>query len=268
MTKRYFGFSVLLLFVFFLTDFSEAASFRIFCNVDDAKIYMENSLVGISSGNQKSPLIVSDLDEGNYRLKVVKQGFLPFTRNIKIVAGTPNSIEVILREMPTEGTIKVLFQYYEAKYSDYVVYLKASADPGGSSCYWYLGVSSKIAKEKRYGHWNGWSYRVQNNSRGCSYMRTISPGTYTLPLSFYVRKIYVGDIINRGPIKSGYQAVDIITDLRKRVRGHDDRYQYIKMLNMSGRKHKIEVFAGKTTTCFVVFNGDRVSISNEVSMGQ
>ena len=73
-----------------------AESLRLYANISGAKVFIEGDYWGRTSARKEKPLIIHDISPGSHKLKVIKDGYFPVSRQIVIAPGVPNAVELFL----------------------------------------------------------------------------------------------------------------------------------------------------------------------------
>ncbi len=96
-----------------LEKITRTGNLEINCDVDNAMIYLDGRYQRNTTINRG--VIISNLQEGNYELRITKDGYYDYITTIKITADRANRININMQRVQREGSISVSCNESNAK---------------------------------------------------------------------------------------------------------------------------------------------------------
>ncbi len=88
-----------------LERIKRTASIEIICDVDNARIYLDEKYLGSTSANKN--VNIGNIREGEYELRITKDGYQDYITTVRIVSDQIYRINVTMRPVKREGSISI-----------------------------------------------------------------------------------------------------------------------------------------------------------------
>jgi len=96
-----------------LEKVKKTGSLEIVCDVDHALIYLDGNYHRRTSANQ--PVIIENIEEGNYELRITKEGYLDYFETVRIYPDRTYRVKVKMQPEYQEGSLAVYCNESNAK---------------------------------------------------------------------------------------------------------------------------------------------------------